>query len=585
MIPYSSTFDVFSAPNISGYQNDFDDLGWMTGSLDPYLWPISFDLGQEFDMLQNAGGSHTTTKQTTAVVAAAATKGLPPTPASDIADLYSRSHSPALDKDAVEVRQYHPTSIEVDAPLHFPDVDPASLADAELEDFAHVHALTSEKMEAITQLAEDIQRGPHHPPFTNLKLPPQPILNAWVQLYFEYFHPVFPILHKPTFSLPEVDPLLVLAVAGIGAQFSSLKNARTFARGIHELVRRRSSSQCEKQNKFGRTVWMTQVIMLNNLAMSHSGDRRELEIAEILQAVPIALARRKGVLEDTLPHDRVAKLQLPLEQTWRLWAVDEERRRTGFGAWLIDFTFRAHFNLTSIMDPCELRNTLPQTEDRWGAISAQSWAGYPPGLARETLESLLSTMDAPQDDASLYDLKASLTHRVMCLAALMICHAPATDLTVAALRQMYRRLDDHELSNIAQKWKESSAQGRMTVYYAARLLETVRNNHATHYAMPVYLLKAVLTLWLYARLFDNSNLTGFTTSINITNPNDADVDQWKLAGPSRIRLPGIADLLSRQGRRKLLSESIIAMHSLGSWGVSKVYLDLLKRLEASEPAT
>ena len=248
-IPCSSTFDIFGEPNIIGYQNDFDNLGWMTGSFDPYLWPISFDLGQEFDMLQNIGSSNANTEQTTTTAAAAAAaaaataKGLPSTPASDIADLYSRSHSPALDKDAVEVRQYHPTSIEVDAPLHFPDVDPASLADAELEDFAHVHALSSDKVEAITQLAEDIQRGPHHPPFTNLKLPPQPILNAWVQLYFEYFHPVFPILHKPTFSLPEVDPLLVLAVAGIGAQFSKLRNARTFARGIHELVRRRSSSQ------------------------------------------------------------------------------------------------------------------------------------------------------------------------------------------------------------------------------------------------------------------------------------------------------------------------------------------------------
>lgn len=34
------------------------------------------------------------------------------------------------------------------------------------------------------------------------------------------------------------------------------------------------------------------------------------------------------------------------------------------------------------MDPCELRNTLPQTEDRWDASSAQSWAGYPPGLGK-----------------------------------------------------------------------------------------------------------------------------------------------------------------------------------------------------------
>lgn len=55
-----------------------------------------------------------------------------------------------------------------------------------------------------------------------------------------------------------------------------------------------------------------------------------------------------------------------------------------------------------------------------------------------------------------------------------------------------------------------------------------------------------------------------------------------LAGCSRIRLPGISDLLSLQGRQKLLSESTAAMHSLQSWGVSRVFLHLLKRLETSE---
>lgn len=210
--------------------------------------------------------------------------------------------------------------------------------------------------------------------------------------------------------------------------------------------------------------------------------------------------------------------------------------------------------------------------------------------AREALENILSIMDTQQEEVSLHDIKASLTHKVMCLAALMTCHAPATDLTVVALRQIYHRLDDRELANIAQKWKECSAKGRTTVYYAAQLLETVRNNHATHYAMPVYLLRAVLTLWLYARLFDHSSLTGFiispgvtrTAAPNITNPNDVDIRQWTLAGCSRIGLPGVSDLLSLQGRRKLLSESTAAMHSLQSWGVSRVYLHLLKRLEASE---
>lgn len=93
-------------------------------------------------------------------------------------------------------------------------------------------------------------------------------------------------------------------------------------------------AQCEKLNQLSRTVWMTQTIVLNNLAMSHSGVRRELEIAEVIQSVSIAVARRKGLFEDVLPHDRIAKLQLPLEQAWRLWVVDEERRRTGFSAWV-----------------------------------------------------------------------------------------------------------------------------------------------------------------------------------------------------------------------------------------------------------
>jgi hypothetical protein len=210
------------------------------------------------------------------------------------------------------------------------------------------------------------------------------------------------------------------------------------------------------------------------------------------------------------------------------------------------------------------------------------------GPARDALETILHVIDSQQETASLDDMKASLTHKILCLAALMTCHAPATDLTGAALRQIYHRLDDRELAAVAQKWKECSAYGRTTVYYAARLLETIRNNHATHYAMPVYLLRAVLTLWLYARLFDASGLARFDTSpdaTSATNPNDVDVGQWILAGHSRIRLPGITDLLSPQGRRKLLAESAAVMNSLKGWGVSRVYLHLLNRLEASEGAT
>lgn len=106
--------------------------------------------------------------------------------------------------------------------------------------------------------------------------------------------------------------------------------------------------------------------------------------------------------------------------------------------------------------------------------------------------------------------------------------------------------------------------------------------------MPVYLLRAVLTLWLHARLFDNSSMTESRTSpgdTRATNPNDIDVGQWILAGRGWICLPGNVDLLSPHGRRKLLSEAVTVMNSLKSWGISRVYLHLLKRLESKEVAT
>lgn len=209
--------------------------------------------------------------------------------------------------------------------------------------------------------------------------------------------------------------------------------------------------------------------------------------------------------------------------------------------------------------------------------------------AREALGQLLDFMKPQADEGVHSNAKASLTHKAMCLAALMTSYAPATDLTAAALRQIYHRLDDHELSNIAQAWKESHAQGQTTVYYAAQLFNCLCNNssHATHYAMPVYLLRATLTLWLYARLFHNSDVTGFKTAPGTTIQNPVYVNtasQWTAGGFTRIWLPRIPELLSLQGRRELLSEAIAAMQSLSCWGVSKVYLHLLRRLQTSEAA-
>lgn len=163
---------------------------------------------------------------------------LPLTP-SAVAEIYGDDHSLEID-EAMEPRRYSPTAITIDAQLSFPDMEGLPIERVDEENFAHVNDVPAAAVEEVHRVARIMQGNPTFPPFTELKIPPLPVINSWVQLYFEHFHPVFPILHKPSFCTPGTHWLLIFVVSAIGAQFSGLPHAQTCSRAMHELVRRQS---------------------------------------------------------------------------------------------------------------------------------------------------------------------------------------------------------------------------------------------------------------------------------------------------------------------------------------------------------
>lgn len=277
----------------------------------------------------------------------------PPTPLTPaaVAEMYNRSRSPSLEGEDMEPRHYRPSAVDIDAQLSFPDMGHISTEEVDEENLAHVPEISNTVVEQMAQLALTIETTSNFPRFVEFRMPSTPVINAWVQLYFEHFHPVFPFLHKPSFGTSHTHWLLIFAVSAIGAQFSRLPQSQACSRAINEMVRRSTSylvrnfdnnggnarltpDQCEKNNQNSRELWMIQVILLNQLALRYSGERRALEVGELLQALPITLARRKRLFTNYLPHERVSHLDLPLDQRWQIWALDEERRRTGFAIWV-----------------------------------------------------------------------------------------------------------------------------------------------------------------------------------------------------------------------------------------------------------
>ncbi|KAJ4246077.1 hypothetical protein NW762_013822 [Fusarium torreyae] len=167
---------------------------------------------------------------------------------SAVAELYSRSHTPAIDQDAVEPREYVPVSIELDAQLTFPDLSHLTADDVDHENLAHVDEIPDDVRENVTQAVMELQNHGNYPHFRHLVIPPTPVLNAWVQMYFEYFHPVMPILHKSTFSSSKRHWLLIFAVAAIGAHFSNIKEAQACSRAMHETIRRQCSTMVSRSH-------------------------------------------------------------------------------------------------------------------------------------------------------------------------------------------------------------------------------------------------------------------------------------------------------------------------------------------------
>ncbi|GKZ24804.1 hypothetical protein AbraCBS73388_011808 [Aspergillus brasiliensis] len=492
---------------------------------------------------------------------------------SAVAEIYSRSHSPESD-EAMEPRRYHPTAINIDAQLSFPDMEGLSMEQVDEENFAHVNDVPATAVEEVFRMARIIERTPTFPPFTELKIPPLPVINSWVQLYFEHFHPVFPVLHKPSFCTPGTHWLLIFVVSAIGAQFSGLPHAQTCSRAMHELVRRQSMHLCENLNVHARELWLMRVFLLNQLGLRYSGERRALEVAEAYQSLPVTVARRSQILRSIVSLQKIFQLDLPNAQKWQIWIHDEERRRTGYAIWLADTSFSTHFDLSSIVRDDEMQNTLPQAEELWEAATAEGWATFPTRTKHITsdrnwsaiwpkagtfgkqaiIQLLLNAVsnhqkssESPSSDSidvdedlrqllevteneeglSSIELKANATHRLMILYALMISNIPNLPLIPTALKIKGRHLSEVDL--------------------ASRLPPATE-----------------------------------APSITLRAPDWGGVNavEWINSGWGRIKLPGIGDFMSDRGRSRLLDASILNLRALKSWGISRIYEQLLARLRA-----
>jgi hypothetical protein len=311
---------------------------------------------------------------------------------------------------------------------------------------------------------------------------------------------------------------------------------------------------------------------------------------------------------------------------------------------LIDFGWKYSFGLNHVMTADELQNCLPQSDDCWGATTAQQWAqimearsfsavpSLPQTIADQNwiwarsqtgtlgkqtilhyLTSIVTKDDADSSSqgcwsekrlaaaATLKSLlgeelgeghtKAAVLHRVLICSGLMIHYSPTLRIKSFCLRVIYRRMDDTSWDLLMSQWAKSPFQGRLAVLYGAQVFETIRLNRCAHFLTPASLLRAALVLWIYSTLCQRYGLLERgcpgpdpnmepSAVLDLECLETAGTKRWIANGSGCLKLPGIGNLLCHRGARRLLDESIVVMNSLSCWSISSSYVQLLQRIQA-----
>ncbi|GAA5897595.1 uncharacterized protein JCM6883_006749 [Sporobolomyces salmoneus] len=224
------------------------------------------------------------------------------------------------------------------------------------------------------------------PSLSERYVPRLELLELFVQLYFDKYHSLFPLLHKPTWDPNTAPSFLVLAVASVGARYAHERvvGSSMHAHALLECSRRMMQAMGDLDNTLMRTVAWQQTLLIVLMTGMISGNKRDLERTQTFSSMPTTFARRQGWLKisSSLEGDS-AEGGLSIEEKWRTWRDREEIRRLGFGAIMVDCMGTALWNTENAALFADAADTpLPCSEALWNASTALLWqSAYRPATA------------------------------------------------------------------------------------------------------------------------------------------------------------------------------------------------------------
>ena len=148
----------------------------------------------------------------------------------------------------------------------FPEFTTLDLEIIDAENFGHTPPLAASTYNMVLKSVKEICVLQRISDAIKVSLfPPQSVFHAFMQLYFEYFEKLFPIIHQPTFNPAKCHWVELLALVTIGCRYSKSRTARECVQPMSEILRL-SVFHTVCPLALGATVLL--ILMINRLSLT-----------------------------------------------------------------------------------------------------------------------------------------------------------------------------------------------------------------------------------------------------------------------------------------------------------------------------
>ncbi|KAL2835859.1 fungal-specific transcription factor domain-containing protein [Aspergillus pseudoustus] len=193
-------------------------------------------------------------------------------------------------------------------------------------------------------------------------------LEWFMQSYWQNYNPHFSLLHRPTFSVQDAPPLLLVALLTLGATLSPDKDHYRVAEKIHESLRWLIFTSPGFQAP--APLWVVQALLVIQSYEKMFSTRKLHEMSHIFHYSVITLMRRGSCYSPDREDDGEIS---SVEKGWHRWVERELSYRAAYFAFVMDAQHSSIFGHSAALSLTDIHLPLPCADALWEAPTASIW--------------------------------------------------------------------------------------------------------------------------------------------------------------------------------------------------------------------